>query len=74
MKKKLLQFPFPLVITIVYIFIGVLTHKWHPTWLIFLLIPAYYELVSGIGKINDEKSTYQILKAVPITSISIILY
>ena len=74
MKKKLLMFPFPLVIAIVYIFIGVLSHKWHPTWLIFLLIPAYYELVGGIGKFSDEKTTYQILKLVPISSISIILY
>lgn len=74
MKSKLLKFPFPLVMVIVYIFIGVLFHKWHPTWLLFLLIPAYYEIVNGIGKINDEKTTYQILKIVPITSIAIILY
>lgn len=75
MKKKLLAFPFPLVIVITYIFIGVLSHVWHPTWLIFLLIPAYYEIVAKLDdKKKDESSAYEILKAIPITSIVIIVY
>lgn len=76
MKKKLLRFPFPLVVTIAYIFIGVLSHKWHPTWLIFLLIPAYYEVIARISDFtgNDEKSVYQSLSKVPITSIVILVY
>lgn len=75
MKKKLLAFPFPLVIVIAYVFIGVLSHVWHPTWLIFLLIPAYYEIVSKLDdKKKDESSAYEILKAIPLTSIVIIVY
>lgn len=76
MKKKLLMFPFPLVIAIIYIFIGVLSHRWHPYWLIFLLIPAYYEIVARITSSDgdDDKSVYQILKKVPITSIVIFVY
>lgn len=76
MKKKLLQFPFPLVVAIIYIFIGVLSHKWHPYWLIFLLIPAYYEIVSRMSDFsdNEEKSIYESLKKVPITSIVILVY
>ena len=74
MNKKLLKFSFPLVIAIIYVFIGVLFHLWHPTWMMFLLIPAYYEIVTRIGKGSDEMSTYQILKAVPVTSVVIIVY
>lgn len=42
LSKKLLLFPFPLLVTVIYIFQGFTLHIWHPTWLIFLTIPAYY--------------------------------
>ncbi len=74
MNKKLLKFPFPLIIAVIYVFIGVLFHLWHPTWLMFLLIPAYYEIVTRIGQNTENMSTYQILKAVPVASIVIIMY
>lgn len=74
MKKKLLKFPFPLLVAIAYVFIGVLSHVWHPTWLLFLLIPAYYEFALKSGTDRTEMSTYQILKSIPFTSIIIIAY
>lgn len=74
MKSKLMKFPFPLIVAIAYIFIGVLAHKWHPTWVMFLAIPAYYGFVSAIGSSGEEKSTAQILKALPFPSIVIVIY
>lgn len=74
MKNKLLKFPFPLLVVIVYIFIGVLAHKWHPTWVIFLTIPAYYGFVSVIGKKGEDMTTAQVLKLIPFPSIVIICY
>ena len=47
LSSKLLKFPFPIVITAVYILLGFTLNLWHPAWLIFLLIPAYYHLAIG---------------------------
>ena len=43
-RKKIFNehFPFAAVISISYILIGFLFHVWHPTWLLFLLIPLWY--------------------------------
>lgn len=38
----LLKFPFPVVITAAFVFLGLLTRLWHPLWMLFLLIPIYY--------------------------------
>ena len=35
----LLKFPFPVVITAAFVFLGFLTRLWHPLWMMFLLIP-----------------------------------
>lgn len=47
LTKKLLLFPFPIIIAALYIFLGFTIHLWHPTWLIFLTIPAYYHFAIG---------------------------
>lgn len=44
LTRKMLLFPFPLVIAALYSFIGLTFRLWHPTWLLFLLIPIYYAL------------------------------
>lgn len=41
-SARMLRFPFPLVLTAAFIFLGFLTHLWHPLWMLFLLIPVYY--------------------------------
>ena len=38
----MLKFPYIIIAAIVYIIIGYAFKVWHPTWLIFLTIPAYY--------------------------------
>jgi hypothetical protein len=50
-RKRLLMFPYPVFVTLVYLTIGCVFNWWHPTWLVFLTIPLYYPLVAGM----DEK-------------------
>lgn len=48
---------FPVLCSIIYIFLGVAGGFWHPGWMIFLGIPLYYALVfvtSRIGKNVDN--------------------
>lgn len=40
--KNMLKFPYIILAAIVYIIIGYALKIWHPTWLIFLTVPAYY--------------------------------
>ena len=44
-KKMLLLQPVYLWAVILFLIGGIIFHIWHPTWLIFLLIPAYYWVV-----------------------------
>ena len=74
MYDFLKKFPFPLIVVIVYICIGILGHIWHPTWLLFLLIPAYYMLVSAIGKKDSGGSTKAVLRRFPFPTIVIVAY
>ena len=36
----------PVIVPVAYLIIGLLTDVWHPTWLIMLIIPVYYCVVS----------------------------
>lgn len=47
-KKALLRFPYPVFITLCYLWLGFGFHLWHPAWLIFLTIPLYYGMAAGI--------------------------
>ena len=35
-------FPYPILVTVVYLLLGFLGNWWHPGWLVFLTIPIYY--------------------------------
>lgn len=47
-KKVLQRFPYPVFITLCYLWLGIAFHLWHPAWLIFLTIPLYYGIVAGM--------------------------
>lgn len=47
-KKALMRFPYPVFITLCYLWLGIMFHLWHPAWLIFLTIPLYYGVVAGM--------------------------
>lgn len=74
MHDFLKKFPFPLVVVIVYLCIGFLAGVWHPTWLLFLLIPAYYMLVWSIGEKGKGGSTREVLQRFPFPVIIVIAY
>ena len=37
-----LRFPYPLVVTVIYLLLGFTFNVWHPAWILFVTIPIYY--------------------------------
>lgn len=70
LSAKLLKFPFPLVAVAFYVLSGVTLHLWHPMWLVFLLIPAYYHFAIGMR----AKTKKGLLFAIPIFESALILF
>lgn len=68
--KKLLKFPFPLVVVIVFVVLGFALQVWHPAWLLFLLIPIYYHLA---GALTVRKKKARLL-AMPVPEVIVLLY
>lgn len=48
LRRKLLRFPIAPLCVLVYLMLGFFLHFWHPSWMIFLLIPAYYVIVGAV--------------------------
>lgn len=44
-KSFFLMFPYPIFITILYLCLGFVWDLWHPGWILFITIPAYYSIV-----------------------------
>jgi len=42
-------FPYPILIVAAYLLVGFFLGVWHPTWILFLTIPVYYEMVAMNG-------------------------
>ncbi len=53
--RKMLRFPFFLIAVIGYLAIGFSIKLWHPTWLIFLTIPAYYLCAISFMQKTEKK-------------------
>lgn len=70
LSAKLLKFPFPLVIVALYILCGFALNLWHPMWLLFLLIPAYYHFAIGVR----AKTKKGLLFAIPVFEVALILF
>lgn len=47
-KKALLRFPYPIFVTLCYLWMGFAFDLWHPGWLIFLTVPLYYGMAAGM--------------------------
>lgn len=69
-SSKLLKFPFPLIIIALYILCGFAFSLWHPMWLLFLLIPAYYHFAIGMR----AKTKKGLLFAIPVFEAALILF
>jgi len=51
-------FPYPIIVLFLYLAAGFLFNLWHPTWLIFLTIPVYYEMVATLKQKNTKNKWY----------------
>lgn len=47
-RNPLFTFPYPLLVVLVYLFLGFFFGLWHPGWVLFLTIPFYYWIASVI--------------------------
>ena len=48
--KRVAAINFPCIVTAIYCFIGMSFGIWHPTWIVFVLIPPFYLLAGVIDK------------------------
>lgn len=60
---SLVKFPFPIVVTILYVAVSAVFDCWHPLWIIFLTIPFYYHYALAC-KANNKK-VYNMLLPIP---------
>lgn len=60
------SFPYPMICLIIYLIVGFVAKAWHPAWIIFLTIPAYYSIV-------EYYSAYRKIRF-PLFSIVVIAY
>ena len=49
------KFPFPLIVTMVYVVLGTWTGLWDKAWVIYLTIPIYYSIVSALRGNSKKK-------------------
>lgn len=49
-----LAFPYPIFVTVIYLFIGFAFNLWHPGWLLFITIPLYYSVAAYYGGRNRK--------------------
>lgn len=68
--KRLACFPFPLFVVAAYLAGGFTAQLWHPGWIIFLLIPLYYQTASALA----VRSVKTMLFMLPIPELVTILY
>lgn len=57
------EFPIGIIITIGYLAYAAFTGFWHPTWLVFLLIPIISTFVTAVKKRNANYFAYPVLTA-----------
>lgn len=73
LQKKgsaLLKFPFPIFAVLLYLAIGYFLHAWHPGWLVFLLIPIYYQLAAALT-VRKPKAR---LLTIPVPEIVLLIF
>ncbi len=48
------DFAYPVLVTLVYLYLGFFEAMWHPMWLLFLTIPFYYFFCEFIKKVSKK--------------------
>ncbi|MBQ6019685.1 MAG: hypothetical protein IJL26_05825 [Clostridia bacterium] len=67
---KMLKFPYPVIIVAAFLFLGFLTHRWHPLWMLFLTVPAYYQYAAALRR----KTQKGYLLTLPVIPLSVIVF
>ncbi len=70
LAKHLLLFPYFVVAALIFVAFGFFGKMWHPAWLIFLTIPAYYLTALAFFAPTKKK----ILKRIPVYYFAILLF
>ncbi len=68
--KSLMKFPFAFLVVGAYVLLNLITHLWHPTWLMFLLIPIYYHYAGSCFTKTQKGHLF----ALPVPEIVIAVY
>lgn len=50
------EFSYPLFVTAIFLTVGLIFHVWHPTWVVFVTIPAFYAICDSIKKTREQKT------------------
>ena len=53
-RKNPANFAYPVLVAMLYLYVGLFHHIWHPSWWVFLTIPLYYWICGLFGKTPDE--------------------
>lgn len=53
--RKFTIFTYPMLVVMVYLFLGMFISWWHPGWVLFLTIPAYYIVFAPIDRLISRK-------------------
>ena len=67
-------FPFPVLVVLVYLIMGFFFNIWHPTWLFFLTIPIYYQMIAMNKTNNWYAFPYPILALLAYMTIGIFFH
>jgi len=60
-RMNLYAFPYPVLVTLIYLVIGFLLGLWHPGWMLFLTIPVYYTAISPDGGFDMNRVPFPLL-------------
>ena len=69
-RKYLLKIPVFLIVPVIYVISGKLTHLWHPLWMMFFFIPVYYQFAIAVG----TKTFKGFLLNLPIIPVAVLVF
>ncbi len=62
--KRLMTFPYPIAMVMLFLVAGSFFELWHPMWMLFLTIPLYYTTIPAIKYKNPNIFCYPVFVAV----------
>ena len=52
--------PYPIVVSVIFLLIGSITHEWHVAWILFVTIPIYYTTLDCIDQKRISPFAYPV--------------